>query len=377
MGKLKTVYFILFLLVSISLATISFSAPGDPLPPFLCQMGSITSSTCGGEVSCDNICGVQKGSLNPVLCDPVKSGLIQSIYGNNDKYLFDALCLKKQTSYRWYECNADNIGEKKGGGITSPVGINQDNPQFLCASYGAFTAVQSEKWIQCGGKLVAKEQSFNDGPLKNLKNRGLLVPVDHYYGKYYCQKYYGIMDYPGIWEVIPQPVLIEELKIALPLKGDNVFKFKYNTCSYSLRVDAKATGLKLNELVTYTNLHPQVPGSTYFELQASESTFFPAKINVLVDPPLTTPDSPVVQLVISAPAPASDPCPSSVLPLVEIPAVVIAGLGIEGDLDGSGAVNQFDVKWIIENPQKMWTEKLNSNLQNLNKLIKAMSNNWS
>ena len=51
--------------------------------------------------------------------------------------------------------------------------------------------------------------------------------------------------------------------------------------------------------------------------------------------------------------------------------------GVPGDLNGDGLVNDADVQWIKQNPQKMWEEKLKSNIFNLNNLINAMIKNWS
>ncbi len=50
---------------------------------------------------------------------------------------------------------------------------------------------------------------------------------------------------------------------------------------------------------------------------------------------------------------------------------------IYGDLNGDKKVNKDDLNWIKSHPKEMWTEKLNSDIRNLNKLIKAMIKNWS
>ncbi|MBI4152366.1 hypothetical protein HY495_01535 [Candidatus Woesearchaeota archaeon] len=51
--------------------------------------------------------------------------------------------------------------------------------------------------------------------------------------------------------------------------------------------------------------------------------------------------------------------------------------GVYGDLNGDGVINKLDVDWIKKNQQKMWAEKLQGNIKNLNKLIKAMIQSWS
>lgn len=52
-------------------------------------------------------------------------------------------------------------------------------------------------------------------------------------------------------------------------------------------------------------------------------------------------------------------------------------LGKQSDVNNDGSVNKEDVLFIKNNPQKVWTEKLNKDIKNLNKLIKEMINNWS
>lgn len=366
---------------------------GDPPPS--CQIATITSSACDGA-TCDQICGVPLAQGSSFACNSVRQGLIKSIYGETataETYLFDAVCLKKETvkkidqlpytevAYHWYECDSNNVVEKKGAGITSPNGINKDNPQFLCTHYGVESVDKREKWIQCGGKLFSSSDPYKD--------RGLLVPNGHYYGNYYCQS--------NQWTVVPLPVLSSELKFALSLKGGDQFNFKYNSCNYQLKIAENVPRLQLEDVPhspsgiydSTPSVAPAALNYAPFKLIAAGGTFFPAKINNLVYPPLNTPDSPVVELVISAPTlseevlgipygAASDPCPLTALPLVQIPALVIPGSPVlEGDLDGSGAVNQFDVKWIIENPEEMWGEKLQGDIKNLNQLVKAMFDEWS